>query len=241
MLEDAAELERYFRDPIVGDGVLGQGSSGLACKNIRMGLRFLDLYEGVDFPETYDAGLAHDILRFQEAYKHTSRDGQFGPGTRRLLTRALLEKTGEGVFKRMADPERRERGQIFISYARADSRPVRDIAQRIRGWGYTAWYDDSISGSEHFNASIQRAIEDCYLLLVCLSEASVRSDWVVKEVMFANQAKKQILPVRIGPVSGSNPLALVLINHQALDASQGDFTDRLKTAIKTVRTRVSEL
>jgi hypothetical protein len=237
MPQDATDLERYFRDPKVGDAVLASGSSGLACKNIRLALRFLDLHDSIDFSETYDAALAGDVLRFQQAYKHTSRDGQVGPGTRRLLTRVLLEKMGEGVFKRMGDPERRDIGQVFVSYARADSGSVRSMVERIRSWGFGAWYDDSISGSERFNASIQRAIEECYLFLVCLSEASVQSDWVVKEVMFANQSKKDILPVTMGSLPASHPLKLVLINHQMLDASEGDFPDRLKTAIKGAHAR----
>ena len=132
MPQDATDLERYFRDPKVGDAVLASGSSGLACKNIRLALRFLDLHDSIDFSETYDAALAGDVLRFQQAYNHTSRDGQVGPGTRRLLTRVLLEKMGEGVFKRMGDPERRDIGQVFVSYARADSGPVRSMVERIR-------------------------------------------------------------------------------------------------------------
>lgn len=240
MPRDVTDFERYFRDPKVGEGVLSAGSSGLACKNIRLALRFLDFHEGIDFTETYDPALAGEILRFQEAHKHSSRDGQFGPGTRRLLTRVLLDKVGEGVFKRMSDPERREMGQIFVSYARAERGPVRIMVEQVRGWGFGVWYDDSISGSEHFNASIQRAIEDCYLLLVCLSEASVKSDWVVKEVMFANQLKKDILPVRMGAVPAANPLHLVLINHQMLDANEATFPDRLKTAIKGAQARVFE-
>src|SRR5262245_42370650 len=101
MLRDPSDFERYFRDPKVGDKVLAQGSSCLACKNIRLGLYALDLHEGIDFAETYDAALARAVLKFQEAYKHSSRDGQFGPGTRRLLTQTLLDQRGENVFRRM--------------------------------------------------------------------------------------------------------------------------------------------
>jgi hypothetical protein len=237
MPQDATDLERYFRDPKVGDGVLGPGSSGVACKNIRLALRFLDLHDGISFLETYDDKLASAVLSFQEAEKHSSRDGQFGPGTRRLLTRVLLERIGEGPFKRMSDPERRDRGQVFVSYARVDSSPVSGVVELMRGWGFTIWYDDSISGSEHFNASIQKAIEDCYLLVVCLSEASVQSDWVIKEVMFANQSKKEILPVRMGALPRAHSLKLVLVNHQMLDTDDANFAERLKAALKGAQAR----
>jgi hypothetical protein len=237
MAQDVRDFERYFRDPKIGDGVLAPGSSGLACKNIRLALRFLGLHDGIDFTEIYDAKLASDIVRFQEDHMHSSRDGQFGPGTRRLLTRVLLDKVGEGVFRRMIDPERRNMGQVFVSYARVDSTPARSMVERIRAWGFNVWYDDNISGSERYNSAIQRAIEDCYLLLVCLSEASVQSDWVIKEVMFANDAKKDILPIRIGVLPSAHSLKLVLVNHQMLDASGSDFAHRLKAAIADAHAR----
>jgi hypothetical protein len=217
--------------------VLAAGSTGLACKNIRLALRSLGLHDRIDFTENYDAKLARDVLRFQEVHKHSSRDGQFGPGTRRLLTHVLLNRMGEGVFKRMSDPERRDRGQLFVSYARADSSPVRSMVECVRAWGFSVWYDDSISGSEHFNASIQRAIEYCYLLIVCLSDASVQSDWVNKEVIFANQSKKDILPVKMGGLPPAHSLKLVLVNHQMLDSSDANFPDSLKTAVKRAHAR----
>jgi TIR domain len=145
---------------------------------------------------------------------------------------------GEGVFKRMSDPERRDQGQLFVSYARADSSPVRSMVERARAWGFSVWYDDSIRAGEYFNVSIQRAIEDCYLLIVCLSEASVQSDWVVKEVMFANQSKKDILPVKMGVLPPAHSLKLVLVNHQMLDSNDANFGDGLKTAVKRAHARV---
>jgi hypothetical protein len=239
MLRDPSDFERYFRDPKVGDRVLAQGSSSLACKNIRLGLYFLDFHEGIDFAETYDAALAREVLRFQEAYEHSSRDGQCGPGTRRLLTRVLLDERGENVFKRMTDPEQRDVGQVFVSYSRTDSGAIRSMVDRIRSWGFSVWYDDSsISGSEHFNDAIQHAIESCYLVVACLSEASLHpKGWVVKEVILANQLRKDILPVILGSIPETHPLQLVLINNQRLDARSTDFPERLKTAIKGAHAR----
>jgi hypothetical protein len=50
MPQDDTDFERYFRDPKIGDGVLASGSSGLACKNIRLALRFLGFHEDIARP-----------------------------------------------------------------------------------------------------------------------------------------------------------------------------------------------
>lgn len=237
MTSDIRELERYFRDPKIGDKVLTLGASSIACKNIRLALRMLDLHDSLDFKEIYDSGLANDILRFQKQYAHISRDGQFGPGTRRLLTQKVIEKVGKTIFKRMVDPERRDEGQVFVSYARTDATAVQQMVSWIGGNGFNVWYDQNIAGSEHFNASIQQAIEASYLVIVCLSNASVNSKWVEKEVMFAECTGKEILPVLLDVVPPAHPLKLVLVNVQTLDASEPSFSDRLLTSVKSVHAR----
>lgn len=237
MTRDIREFERYFRDPTIGDKVLTLGASSLACKNIRLALRMLGLHDSLDFKAIYDSGLANDVLRFQEEYAHVSRDGQFGPGTRRLLTQKVVEKFGEPIFKRMADPERRDVGQLFVSYARTDETAVQKMVSSIEGNGFNVWYDQNIAGSEHFNASIQQAIEASYLVIVCLSIASVNSKWVEKEVMFAEHTGKVILPIRLGVLPPAHPLGLVLVNLQTLDASDPNFSDRLLTSVKGVHAR----
>ena len=137
----------------------------------------------------------------------------------------------------MSDPEQRDIGHVFVSYARADSSLVSEMVELVRGWGFDVWYDKDIVGAEHFNHSIQSAIEGCYLLLAFLSEASVMSDWVTKEVIFANQLKKDILPIRMGPLPASHPLTLVLIDYQMLDTKDAEFPNRLRTAVKHAHAR----
>jgi hypothetical protein len=78
--KDLRDLERYFRDPRFGDRVLEADIACPACKNIRQALRALGFhgeFGQIDFSENYDVTLAQHVLRFQEALKHTSRDGRF--------------------------------------------------------------------------------------------------------------------------------------------------------------------
>ena len=246
--KDLRDLERYFRDPKLGDRVLEVGVASHVCKNIRLALRALGFhgeFGQIDFSENYDVTLARHILRFQEALKHTSRDGRFGPGTRRLLTRALHEQFGDSVFRRMTDPEQRGLGHIFVSYSRSDRARVLDAVHEIESWGFNVWFDGNISGGERWNASIQDKVQSCYLLLVFLSAQSVKSKWVQLEVMYAFQQSKDILPVKLDTLPSGHALEMVLLTRQMLDApkdgsspaDEADFKCALKTAIQVAHRR----
>jgi hypothetical protein len=105
---EIAKRGRFFRDPYIGDEVLRLGVSSIACTNIRDALRQLgytinfDTNQGQD----YDNALAQQILQFQIDHQHSSQDGLFGPGTRHLLTKVLLERRGPRAFGHMRDPEK---------------------------------------------------------------------------------------------------------------------------------------
>jgi hypothetical protein len=65
--KDLRDLERYFRDPKLGDRVLEVGLACQACKNVRQALRALGFHGESgqsDFSETYDVTLARHVLRF---------------------------------------------------------------------------------------------------------------------------------------------------------------------------------
>ena len=81
--EDLSDLERYFRDPKLGESILQVGIASPVCINIRHALRVLGFYGEFgsrEFSESYDTSLAQLVLRFQEARNHTSRDGVLGGG-----------------------------------------------------------------------------------------------------------------------------------------------------------------
>jgi hypothetical protein len=93
---------QYFRDPRVGDGLLGPGMSGVACANIRSALN--ELGYGVKSNDLYDAELKETVLQLQKDMNHPAKDGYFGPGTRELLVRTLYRRFGEEPFRSMHKP-----------------------------------------------------------------------------------------------------------------------------------------
>jgi adenylate cyclase len=85
---------------------------------------------------------------------------------------------------------------IFISYSRKDSPEALALAEQLRREGMSVWIDQhGIGGASEWAAEIAKAIRDSSSILLLISEHSVSSDAVQKEVALASSRKKPILPV----------------------------------------------
>ena len=92
-------------------------------------------------------------------------------------------------------------GQIFISYARADSRVVDQLVKQIEKAGHQVWIDrGGIQAGEQWRASIVEAIEAADVVVVILSNESVKSDNLRKDVDLSETKRRPILPVMIEKV-----------------------------------------
>lgn len=87
----------------------------------------------------------------------------------------------------------------FISHSSPDDRYVMELFQFLRGLGYDEIFNDghSIEPDAKFWEKIEAAILACDAFVVVLSHASVKSYWVDREVQFAREKGKKILPIRI--------------------------------------------
>ncbi len=88
---------------------------------------------------------------------------------------------------------------IFISYARKDSR---DLAIRLRddllAVGFAVWLDlREIELGGDFTADIERAIDDCDVALLLMSEGSAASQWCRMEQLRALRKGKKVIPLRV--------------------------------------------
>ena len=90
---------------------------------------------------------------------------------------------------------------IFISYSRKDSAQALDLAERLLGRGLEVWIDrHGIVGAEQWATEIVEGIKGCTTFVLLLSGDSVKSDNVLKELSFASESHKRILPVEIYPI-----------------------------------------
>lgn len=188
--ETVALYEHYFRDPKVGDGNLQPPSWGLACRNIRRALSLL----GYPIAESnsYDEELTQTVRRFQTDRGHTYRDGIFGRGTRRLLTRVLLELS-ERIFERgFVSPEY----AVFFSYARKDEAAILPIVEGLQEEGIPIFRDkDAIPPGASWPDVLFRSIQQCQVFVCVLTPHSAPSVNVLIEVALARHAHKPIVPV----------------------------------------------
>ena len=87
----------------------------------------------------------------------------------------------------------------FISHSSPDDRYVQEFVQLVRSLGYSDVFNDShtIEPYEKFWPKIEQGIRDCDAFVVILSHASVQSYWVDREVQFAREQGKKVIPIRI--------------------------------------------
>jgi len=104
--------------------------------------------------------------------------------------------------------------RIFISYTHAqpDTDLAVGLAEHLRAGGHSAFIDTGIGVGERFADTIDRELKAADVFIVLLSQQSIRSEWVQREVVDAHelQAKSgrpKILPVRVN-FDGALPLDL---------------------------------
>ncbi|HTU47067.1 MAG TPA: toll/interleukin-1 receptor domain-containing protein [Bryobacteraceae bacterium] len=84
----------------------------------------------------------------------------------------------------------------FISYCREDLQFVRRLATDLKGAGAKVWMDKlDLRPGQHWGRAIEDAVDSCSRLLVILSPASVVSQNVDREVLFALDERKEVIPV----------------------------------------------
>jgi hypothetical protein len=100
----------------------------------------------------------------------------------------------------LTTPIRRHAVLIFISYAHEDSGLVDEICTRLSGEGFDYFRDTkSIGWGGRISRDVQGALEQSSGVVVVLSPASIKSQWVPYEVGYATALRKPILPFLTHP------------------------------------------
>lgn len=107
---------------------------------------------------------------------------------------------------------------IFISYSRDDEPSAAYLENRLISDGYKTFRDkSSIRGSMSWQTEIERNVKGCLLLLVLLSPAACKSEWVMKEYSLALFYRKPVIPLIIHPIT---EIPHQLQSLQCVDVSQ---------------------
>ncbi len=89
--------------------------------------------------------------------------------------------------------------EIFISYSRNDKNVVLPYVKQIsEAVGKDCWIDlKGIESGVEFEDVIIKAIDECKVVLFMLSDSSLYSKWTKREVIYAEDSDKRIVPILV--------------------------------------------
>src|SRR5947209_3176557 len=89
---------------------------------------------------------------------------------------------------------------VFISYARTETAFVDRLEADLQARNFRTWVDRrKLEGGQEWLDKIQRAIEQCQVLLVVLSPEAVASQYVRMEYRHAQRKGKLMIPLDYRP------------------------------------------
>ena len=128
-----------------------------------------------------------------------------------------------------------ENADVFISYSREDKEKVLELTAKLRAAGVPLWIDvGGIDGARMWGEEIVNALDNAKVLLLMVSESSVRSHNVAKEVVLASERKGRILPVHLEPTQIPPSLKYPLAGIQHIEYYNGDADENLKTILRSL-------
>jgi formylglycine-generating enzyme required for sulfatase activity len=107
---------------------------------------------------------------------------------------------------------------IFISYAREDQTYLRKLVEELHRRGFETWVDDRIDYGDRWWKTIEKAVHYCAAFVVIMTPDSHESEWVERELLFAQRVRKPIFPLLLR--GEEFPL---LITTQYVDVSNGQL------------------
>lgn len=122
---------------------------------------------------------------------------------------------------------------IFISYRRTGFDTANLIATKLKGMGYSVFFDVESLRSGKFNEQLFNVIENCKDFVVVLPPEALdrcvdEEDWVRKEVCHGIKCDKNIIPIMLNGFTWPEPMPVgmeQLKDYQAVTATSNEFFD----------------
>lgn len=100
----------------------------------------------------------------------------------------------------LAGVEYKEKTRLFISYAHKNRQFAERLAGRLREKDFEVWWDSSdIEGGDIWAQEIENGITHSEHVIVVLSPDSAKSKWVAREISYAENQTKDIIPILYKP------------------------------------------
>lgn len=128
--------------------------------------------------------------------------------------------------------------KVFISYSSKDAHIINRILKQMQDAGIEYWKaPEMIPAGSNYAREIPRAIDQCQVFVLMISEASQDSIWVEKEVDCAINARKTIVPLNLTGTPMTEMFRFYLNNVQTImysgneEQAMQQFLERLKGLI----------
>jgi len=119
-------------------------------------------------------------------------------------------------------PDDRLEHSIFISFAEEDLSFVEGLVRPLRDRGFEPWYYlTSMKAGDQIHQRLMQAIVAATEVIVVVSRHSGQSQYVTREISFAQQQGKPIIPLVLNEPNDDSPLKLLLADIHRIDAQRG--------------------
>jgi hypothetical protein len=106
---------------------------------------------------------------------------------------------------------------MFISYSHFDRNQCDRIADAIdRTNRFEIWYDKGLIPGEVYRKKIAEKLKETEVFILLISNASVKSEWIMDEVEYARSNRCRIIPVWLEPVVLPAELEMIVLRHHGL-------------------------
>ncbi len=124
---------------------------------------------------------------------------------------------------------------VMVSYSSKDRPQVLQLVQRLRAAGVAVWIDHGgIDGAQRWGEEIVNAIESCKTVLLMVSQSSVQSDNIAKEVALAWESGKHFLPLYLEDAKIPKSMAYQLAGIQHIRLFDGDPDARFLAVLRAL-------
>ena len=128
---------------------------------------------------------------------------------------------------------------IFVSYAREDEARVRPIVEELLAPGWNVFWDRRIPVGKTWHSVLETKLRESRCVLVAWSHASVKSEWVLEEAMYA-KSNHILVPLLLDKVQP--PFGFSLIQAADLTAWNNDSADPdFRECVEAVSSMLSPL
>ena len=122
---------------------------------------------------------------------------------------------------------------VFVSYRRSDAFTANLVAEKLKALGYSVFFDVETLRGGVFNEQLYEVIQNCSDVVLVLppnglDRCVLEEDWIRKEICYAMECKKNIIPVLLAGFDWPSPMPKGMEQlkfYQAVTATSAEYFD----------------